>query len=160
MASFTFRIEHRLGVPAPAPVVWQVISDLGRWSDWNPLYVKVEGKLRIGERLTLSQAIPGQAADLIKPTVIDWVPDAQLLWRLSQKGGFIKRLRYLEIDKLSDEGCIFSNGEDWSGYLVRYVTRAQKRAMRAAFEAMGEAVKARSIALWHEQGGAPTSASA
>jgi len=147
-------------VPAPPSVVWEVISDLGRWSDWNPLYVRAQGQLRIGERLSLSQALPGQAADVIMPFVVDWVPDAQILWRLSQKGGFIKRLRYLEIDKLTEEGCIFSNGEDWSGFMTRYVTRDLKRAMRAGFEALGEAVKARSIALWHEQGGAPTSTSA
>jgi hypothetical protein len=160
MAQAGFRIEHRLGVPVPDTVVWEVISDLGRWSEWNPLYVKAEGQLRIGERLTLTQALPDRERDVITPFIVDWVPNAQILWRLSQQGGFIKRLRYLEIDKLSDDGCIFSNGEDWSGFMTRYVKSDLKRAMRAGFEAMGEAVKARSIALWQEQGGAPTSAPA
>ena len=157
MSPPAFRIENRLGIPAPPSVVWEVISDLPRWSEWNPLYVKADGQLRIGAQLSLTQAVAGQPPEVIVPTILDWVPDSQILWRLSQKRGFIRRLRYLEIDKLSDEGCIFSNGEDWTGFMVRFVPIEQRRTIRAGFEAMGEAVKARAIALWREQGGAPTS---
>jgi hypothetical protein len=151
-----FRIEHRLGVPAPAPVVWQIVSDLERWSAWNPLYVKAEGVLRIGAQLRLTQALAGQGNEIITPTIVDWVPDNQILWRLS--GGLLQRLRYIEIDKLSDEGCIFSNGEDWSGFMAGFVSREVRAALRAGYEAFGEAVRDQSLKLWQAQGGAPTSA--
>jgi hypothetical protein len=152
-----FRIEHRLGVAAPAPVVWQVVSDLERWPDWNPLYLKAEGALRIGTQLTLTQALEGRPTVLIQPTIVDWVPDAQILWRLSQNRGFIQRLRYIEIDKLTDEACIFSNGEDWSGLLTPLIPADLKKALRAGFTAFGEAVRDQSLKLWNAQGGAPTS---
>ena len=155
-----FRIEHRLGVPTPAPVVWQVLAELERWAAWNPLYVRAEGMLRIGTQLTLTQALDGRPTVLIQPTIVDWVPDAQILWRLSQNGGFIRRMRYLEIDKLTDEACIFSNGEDWSGLLAGFLPDDLRRAMRAGFAAMGEAVCKEAVRLWNQQGGAPTSASA
>jgi hypothetical protein len=155
-----FRIEHRLGIAAPAPVVWQVLSDLERWRDWNPLYLNAEGVLRIGTTLRLTQHLHGHPDEVIEPSIVDWVPDNQILWRMSQKGGLIQRLRYLEIDKLSDEGCIFSNGEDWTGFMTRFVAIELRKAMRAGFEAMGEAVKARALALWQEQGGRPTSSGA
>ena len=58
----SFRIEHRLGIAVPAPVVWQVVSDLERWAEWNPLYIKAEGVLRIGTQLTLTQALDLLAA--------------------------------------------------------------------------------------------------
>jgi hypothetical protein len=67
---------------------------------------------------------------------------------MSQKLGFLKRLRYLEIDPLSDEGCIFANGEDWYGRPARYVTSAQRRAMREGFAALGEALSARAVSVW------------
>ncbi len=160
MAKAVFRIEHRLGVPAPAEAIWRVISELDRWSEWNPLYTHAEGRLRIGGRLTLTEAIPGQATTVITPTVIDWAPEMQILWRLSQSWGFLKRLRYFEIEALSEEGCIFANGEDWYGRPARYITRARRRAMREAFAALGEAVGARATALWREGGRTPTSAQA
>jgi hypothetical protein len=158
MAGAGFRIEHRLGVPAPVHVVWQVLSDLESWADWNPFYVKAEGALRIGGQLRLTQAPPGQPQEVITPTILDWVPDAQILWRLSQSSGFVQRTRYLEIDKLSEEACIFSNGEDWAGFATRFVGKDLRRATRAGFEAMGEALRDRAVALWRSQGGAPTSA--
>ena len=155
MAKAVFRIEHRLGIQAPAEVVWQVISDLPGWADWNPLYTRAEGQLRIGERLTLTEQLAGQDPQVITPTVVDWVPDAQILWQMSH--GMLRRFRYLEIDKLTDEGSIFSNGEDWWGLPARFIARDRRRAIRRAFEAMNEAVRDRAHALWREQGGAPTS---
>ncbi len=157
MAKAAFRIEHRLGIPAPAEMIWQVLADFERWGEWNPLYPKVEGKLRIGEQLAVTEQLPGAEPFTITPYVVDWVPETQLIWRLSQSYGFLKRLRYFEIDKLSEEGCIFANGEDWYGRPARYVTPAQRRAMREAFAAMGEALSARALAVWRESGGAPTS---
>ncbi len=145
-----------MGVPTPASVVWRVISNLSGWSDWNPLYTRAQGQLRIGERLTLTEQVPGQGKRVIVPTVVDWVPDIQILWRMSQ-GGMLRRFRYLEIDKLSDEACIFSNGEDWWGLSARFIGKSRRRAMRQAFEAMGEAVRDRAVALWRAEGGAPTS---
>ena len=158
MAKAVFRIEHRLGIPAPPHVVWQVLSDLDGWEAWNPLYPRCEGKLSIGGQLAVTEAIPGFEPALIMPTVVDWVPDEQIVWRLSQSFGFLRRLRYFEIEKLSDEGCIFANGEDWYGRPARYVSPAKRRAMREAFEALGEALKTRAVAAWQGEASAPTSA--
>ncbi len=157
MAKAIFRIEHRLGIPAPAHVVWQVLADLERWGEWNPIYPKVEGKLTIGEELAITEQIPGFEPVQITPRVVDWVPDAQILWLMSQKFGFLKRLRYIEIDQVGEEGCIFANGEDWYGRPARYVTAAQRRGMREGFEAMSEALKARALAVWREERPALTS---
>jgi len=143
-----FRVEHRLGIPAPAEAVWKVLADLEGWGAWNPLYPRIEGALRIGDQLAVTEAIPGHDPAEIAPTIVDWVPDAQIIWRSSQSFGFLKRLRYFEIDKLSDEGCIFSNGEDWYGRPARYVSPGRRRAMRQGFEAMGEAIRARALAVW------------
>jgi hypothetical protein len=32
------KIEHRIGVQAPAEAIWAVIAEIERWGDWNPLY--------------------------------------------------------------------------------------------------------------------------
>ena len=152
-----FRIEHRLGIPVPAAVVWRVVADLERWAEWNPLYVKAEGALRIGAQLTLTQALEGRETVLIQPTIVDWVPETQILWRLTQNRGFIQRLRYIEIDKLDEAACIFSNGEDWSGLLAGLVPVELRRALRKGYEAFGEAVRDQSLKLWNAEGGEPTS---
>ena len=150
MARAVFRVEHQLGIPAPAEVVWKVLADFEAWGRWNPIYPKIDGKLAIGSELSITEALPGLDPVQITTKVVDWVPDTQILWRMSQSWGLLKRLRYFEIDKLSDEGCIFSNGEDWYGRPARYVPLGRRRAMREGFEALGEALKARALAVWRE----------
>ena len=152
-----FRIEHRLGIPVPPQIVWRVLSDLPGWAAWNPLYIRAEGELRIGETLRLTEALPGaQPADLAA-TVIDWVPDNQILLEMRERAGLVRRMRYLEIEKLSDEASVFSNGEDWWGRLARWTPRPRRRSLRAGYQAMSEALSERAIALWRQEGGAPTS---
>lgn len=144
-------VEHRIGVQAPAEVVWEVVADFASWKDWNPVYRKAEGELRIGTALTLEQHLPGQPARVIAPIVRDWVPYEQLHLRSTRLGGFVTAIRYLEIETMGPANSTFSNGELFMGLLLRFVSRDERRALKAAFTAMGEAVRDRAEALWSER---------
>jgi hypothetical protein len=156
MAAAAFRIEHRIGIPAPANVVWQVLSDLQGWARWNPLYRDVRGELHIGDVWRMTVLAPGEPPEPIAATLVDWVPDAQLLLETKSRG-FIRRVRYLEIEKLDEESSIFSNGEDWWGRFARYVPARRRRALRAGFQAMSEALSAEALERWTRQRQATTS---
>ncbi len=155
-----FRIEHRLGVPAPASVVWGLISDLERWPAWNPLAEEVQGALRIGERLVVRETIPGEGAAVIRPMIVDWEPSTQILWRFTEKAGLVGRLRYLEIEKLTDDACIFSIGEDWSGPLARLTPRTRRRTIREAFKTLADALRSHAMAAVGAGDGAPSPSAA
>ncbi len=107
------------------------------------MYPKASGILRIGAKLSLTEAVPGQPHDDIAPEVVDWVPDSQILWRSKTLGGLVRRLRYLEIEKLTDDGCIFSNGEVYEGLGVRFMPKDLRRGLRRGFTELGEALKAK-----------------
>jgi hypothetical protein len=150
------KIEHRIGVQAPAPLIWAMIEDVPGWSAWNPLYPKASGKLAFGGKLELEVAVPGEKPRAIRPTVTDWTPNEQIIWELSLAGGLLRTKRYIEIDSLGETSCIFSNGEFFEGFLVRFMSRAQRRAIRAGFAAFGETVQARAEADWRAQAPAST----
>jgi hypothetical protein len=150
------KLEHRLGVKAPANVVWEIISDLSSWREWNPLYPEAEGVVAYGERLTLTLAVPGAKPRVIRPAILDWAPDEAIHWRLSMLGGLVATTRYLEIETMSETGCIFSNGEIFTGLLGPTVARQVRRPIRAGFAALGEAVRERAEARWRERSGEPT----
>jgi hypothetical protein len=150
------RIEHRLGVAAPAEVIWEVVSNLEGWSAWNPSYSAASGRLSIGAPLSLDATWPGVHPRRHEGTIVDWVPHTQLLWR--EKAGFMaSSLRYIEIDELSDHGCILASGEILDGWGVRYLSGKRRSSAYRAFEAMDEAIKDRAEALWRERSKAPTS---
>jgi hypothetical protein len=141
-------IEHRIGIQAPAEVVWEVLSDLPRWEAWNPLYPKAAGEIRIGGTLELTLAIPGQAPQQIRPTVLEWVPNEQLHWRLTMAGGLVKTTRFLEIENLAPANCIVSNGEIIGGLLGPRLGKRLARPIYRGFVAMNEALKARAEEMW------------
>ncbi len=134
-----------MGVPAPAPVIWQVLSDLPGWSDWNPVHPKIAGELRIGAQLEVHEAFDHGPPRVIRPTVIDWVPDAQILWTVKEVNGFVRRIRYIEIDTFEESasGSILSNGEIWQGLIGSRISRARRHSLRRGFEAFNLAAAER-----------------
>jgi hypothetical protein len=93
---------------------------------------------------------------VIQPIVQDWVPYEQLHWRSSRLGGFVTAIRYLEIENMGPANATFSNGELFMGLLLRFVSRDERRRLKAAFTAMGEAVRDRAEAIWSERSKNPT----
>jgi hypothetical protein len=142
------KIEHRIGIQAPPEVIWQVIADLPAWEQWNPTYPKATGEIRIGGPLEVTLALPGQSPQVLRPTVLDWVPDEQLHWRLTLLGGLIRNIRYIEIEKLADTSCIISNGEIIGGLMGSSVARRLGRSIYRGFVAMNEALKVRAEAQY------------
>ncbi len=151
------KIEHRVGIQAPAEAIWAVISDIERWSEWNPIYRQAQGSLRIGGALTLELALEGQKPQTIRPVVLDWIPNEQIHWRLTALGGLVRTTRFLEIEQLGDRGCIFANGEVFDGLLGPAAVRSLRRPIRNGFAAMSEAVKARVEGAWRQDSGTPMS---
>jgi len=151
-------VEHRIGVQAPAEIVWEVVSDFDRWHEWNPLYVKAAGQLKIGTSLTLEEAIGDRPVKVIQPIVQDWVPFEQLHWRSQRLGGFVTAIRYIEVENMGEANATFSNGELFMGLLVKWISKDERRALKAAFTAMGEAVRDRAEALWQARAAAPSEA--
>ena len=136
------KIEHRIGIGAPASVIWEVVSRfLGLALTGDPVYPKGAGNLSYGARLTVTQALPGLAPREITPAVLDWTPDEALHWRRTFYRGFGWAIRFLEIESISATGCIFSNGELYGGWLGPRAVRPIRRAVRAGCVALGEAVK-------------------
>jgi hypothetical protein len=150
-------VEHRTGVQAPAEILWEVISDFETWSVWNPIHPRIEAALRIGTPVSVDLVVEeSQPPKTIQAVVQDRVPNEQLHWRSTRVRGLITTIRYLEIERMSDVGSTFSNGELFMGPLVRLVSRDERRRLRAAYTRMGEAVKARAEALWSQRQNTPT----
>lgn len=148
-----FRIEDRIGIQAPAEVIWEIIYDLDRWAEWNPTYPRASGQIRIGELISATLALPGQPQQELKPRILDWIPNEQLHWQLSLMGGMIKTIRYIEIEALGDESCVVDNGEIFGGLMGPSLGRRMGRSVQRGFKAMNEALKARAEEMWRTRRG-------
>ena len=137
------KIEHRIGVARPAPQVWAILSDVATWKDWNPMYPEITGKLLISAPLSLTEAV-GERRETYAAVVAEWVPDKQIIWTRRSHAGLVRHVRYIEMQALSETGCIFANGELYEGRLASLlVGGGRRKAFRAACRAFCEAMKAR-----------------
>ena len=146
------RIENRVGIQAPAEVIWETVYDLSTWHEWNPLYPQAAGQIRLGAPLDLTLALPDQPPQQIQPVVLEWVPNEQLHWR-SQMKAMVKTVRFIEIEQLAPASCIVSNGELFSGFMAKTMLRRVGRSFHRGFREMGEALKARAEAEWRTRNG-------
>ena len=144
------RIESRIGVQAPAESIWTLLGDVATWPEWNPIYPKAAGSLRIGGRLELTLALPGEVQREIEPKVIDWVPNEQILWSDVTWGGWVKTLRFIEIEEIDAGSCIVANGELFEGFVARRYGRRHRWAMKTGYAAMSEALKIHAERLWRD----------
>jgi hypothetical protein len=92
--------------------------------------------------------------------VLDWTPDEQILWNVSMFAGLLRTTRYVEIETLPNGNCIFSNGEIFEGPMIRFLGKRTRKAVKAGFTAMGEALRERAEALWKSEAGSATSGAA
>lgn len=144
-----FKVEHRIGAPFSGMQIWDVLSDLPRWKEWNSVYTDIKGLLRIQQQLLIAEVFPGRPPALIKPMVMDWVPNEQILWVRSEMFGLVKRIRYIEIEALGESGTnsILSNGEVFQGLLGPMVGKARRRWLKRGFEQLNADIVARVAAV-------------
>lgn len=148
------KIESRIGIKAPAEVIWEIASDFATWSAWNPTYTTGAGQLRIGAPLEFTLALPGETPQVIKPVLLEWVPLEQIHWTLTLARGLVRTVRYVEIEAVSKASCIVSNGEIFMGLLGPSLAKSKRQAIRQGFTAMSEALAARAEAQWQAGSGA------
>lgn len=148
----SLRIEHRIGVAAPAEVIWDLVFDVESWPRWNPLYPEARGRIAIGDTLQLTEKFEGWKSRQVQPVIVDWEPNSQVVWRA---GAMLARcVRYIEIEALSETGCIFANGAFFHGLLGEAEAKSHRRAIHGGYASFGEAVKALAERSWRERGAA------
>jgi hypothetical protein len=142
------RTEHRVGIQAPAEAIWAVVADLERWVEWNPLYTRAAGQIRIGAPLDLTVQLEGMKPQDLKATVLEWVPNEQLHYQITALGGLVKATRFIEIEQLAEASCIVSNGEIMGGLLGPSLARSVRGKVFRGLRAMNEALKVRAEQAW------------
>jgi hypothetical protein len=143
------RIEHRIGVAAPAEVIWELVFNVEGWPAWNPMYPEAKGRVAIGDTLQLTEKFDGWKTRQIQPVIVDWEPNNQIVWRAG--GLFMRCVRYIEIEALSETGCIFANGAFFHGLVGEREARTHRRPIHAAYAGFGETVKRLAEQAWQER---------
>jgi hypothetical protein len=138
------RLVHSIDIDAGPERVWQVLTDLSAYPEWNPFILRAQGRVQVGDGLTLRMRPVGGRAATFRPTVVEAAEPFHLRWK-----GRLGVPRVLEadhefrIESLADGRSRLTQDERFSGVLVPVVAGSLERRPLPAFEAMNAALKER-----------------
>jgi len=141
-----YELQTEIAIDASPEIVWDILTDLRHYPDWNPFVVSSEGAVEVGTTLINRMVAPGGRAMTIKPTVTAVEPGQVYEWlgHLGIPGIFDGRHRF-EIEPTAT-GTRFRQMEFFTGILVRPMRKMIDGSTRDGFIAFNDAIKARAEA--------------
>jgi hypothetical protein len=139
----TKTLVSEIHIDAPPRDVWDILSDLSSYQEWNPFITEAAGRVEPGDRLTLRMQPATGRAITLRPTVTAVRPGTQLRWlgRLVMPGLFDAEHTFLiEAD---GTGSRLVQRETFRGILTPFLARSLDRGTLPAFGLMNEALKRR-----------------
>jgi hypothetical protein len=133
-------ITTHLTINAPPDAVWGTLSDLDRFSTWNPFITSAAGTLLVGERLKLTIHPPGGRPKKFRPWVTAVEEHHYLEWigHLGLPGIFDGRHSF-ELTPIADGRTLLQQSETFTGVLTPFAGSILARS-RSGFDSMNEAM--------------------
>jgi hypothetical protein len=144
----TADLTTSVDIDAPAERVWQVLTDLPAYGQWNPFITRAEGTLAVGAQASF-RLLPVNALvrTTLRATILEVIPCQRLRLRARMDPlgvpGLLEADHSMTIEP-REGGVRLWQDSHIRGLLVPLVIRALNRHRLESFHAMNEAVKARS----------------
>ena len=137
-------VTERIDVPAPPAIVWEVLTDVEAYPQWNTL-LSVTGDLAVGNAVSATLSGPGLPTVPFSPTITEVSPERELRWE-SELFGVAAEHAFL-LEPTDSGGTRFAQREVITGPLAGTLVGGFERRMRRGFEQMNIGLRRRSIEL-------------
>ncbi|WP_194778128.1 SRPBCC domain-containing protein [Pararhodonellum marinum] len=135
------KIKTEIIINASKEKVWDLLTDLEQYQNWNPFIVKSSGKVAPGN-IVVNTMKNGEGTITFKPKILKVEPLHYFDWmgRLWVKGLFDGH-HYFKIEPLGPEQVKLVHGENFSGILSSMILKKIGEQTRENFVKMNQAVK-------------------
>lgn len=109
-------------IDATANEVWGALADVGNWTSWNTTVDKVDGKVGLGEKITVyAKASPGRAFPL---KVAEYSPPERMVWKGGMPLGLFTGKRTYTVTPHSENSVEFKMHEAFTGLMAPLITKS------------------------------------
>ena len=137
-------------IDAPASVVWQVLTDLPNYNDWNPHCVRIESTLRPGDPVRMklvNYANPGTLIPIVE-YLCAFEPERLLSWEAPWLAEWPYPARRDQvIEPLGEDRCRYYSTDAFLGETGIHVMRFAGDWVKRAFDDAARALKVRAEAI-------------
>ena len=136
-------LRTEIEIQATPEKVWQVLTDLDRYPEWNPFIHHAIGSARLGEKVDIT--FPSGSKDMtLHCTVIRADPPRELCWKYHVfHPGLWSGEHSFTIEPLGADRVRFIDLEIFTGLLIPLQAKDIDTNSRRDFESMDKALKAR-----------------
>jgi hypothetical protein len=135
--------RNAIELQVTAEEVWEVLTDLERYAEWNPLLYRGEGRVAPGERVTVSARTASKDMDF-DCTVTRVAPNREFAWTLHVIHPFLFRGEHtFRIEPIDEQRVRFVDREIFRGFLLPMQAKDLQTNGKAAMVDMGLALKRR-----------------
>lgn len=142
-----FVIDFTLEVDAPAATVWDVITDLDAYSEWNPFVRACQSTLKPGDPMDMTVQIGKSTRD-----------ETEIMQTCDQGRGFayamqppplgaLSSFRSHDIEPVDGDRCRYHSHFELKGWLAPVVKMFVGTKLQAGFKGMSEGIRDRAQAL-------------
>lgn len=150
-------------IDAPAAIVWEILTDMPRYGEWNPFCVRAESTLEMGAPVKMSLVDytgSGQLAPNVE-YVCAFEPERLLSWEfLDDPAWPYPARRDQVIEPLGPDRCRYLSSDAFTGPNGIHVMRFCGPWVTRAFNDTARALKKRAEAFHAERRGAKAGAGA
>ena len=126
-------------IDAPPERVWAVLTDEGRYGEWDA-GARVEGRIAAGQRLKVtSEANPGRAFPV---KVTEFAPPRRMTWSGGIPLGLFRGVRTFRLEPQGSGATAFTMREEYTGPLLPLIWRTMPD-LQPSFTRFAEGLKAR-----------------
>ncbi|WOK37419.1 SRPBCC domain-containing protein [Sphingomonas sp. C3-2] len=143
-----------VSINAPASVVWEILTDLPRYGEWNPFCVAAESTLEMGApvNMTLKSYIEKDVTFPNCEFVCAFEPEKLLSWALPHDDAWPYPARRDQIiETTGPESCTYLSTDAFLGDNGIHVMRFAGPWVKIAFDETALALKARAEAFHNER---------
>jgi hypothetical protein len=137
------RLFTHVDIQAEPERVWEVLTDLAAYPEWNPFIVRAEGVVDPGGRLILTMQPMGGRGTTLRPRLVAVDINRELRWRGKLGLPGLMDAEHTFLLQPQAGGTRLIHQETFRGVLVPFVAGTLDRNTLPAFVAMNEALKHR-----------------
>jgi hypothetical protein len=135
-------LNTEIEINASSETVWNLLTGTSRFPEWNPFIRRLQGELKVGQKLAVFLQPSGARGMEFKPVVLKVEPNKELRWlgRLILPGLFDGE-HIFQIEPLSSGRVRFRQREIFSGIFVPLLNNSLDTDTRRGFNEMNQKLK-------------------
>jgi len=146
-----FVVDQTLEIKAPAAVVWEVISDLPRYGEWNPFCIECVSTLRPGDPIDMKVKLMAKP-QAQREWVSEYIDGKRFAYCTKPMPlGALSSLRFHNVESAGTALTHYRSYFHLKGWLRPLVLALFGRKLLASFGEMNQAVVQRAESLWAQR---------